>query len=313
MKSVQKLLALFLAFVFSCTAASVWPDAAAEENVSTANRYNVVLVMDKSGSLRNADGVGTDPDGLRFDAMRLFLGLLTETGNNVGTIAFDEAIRYDSGLKAVDSLDDKKELVQAVEALGTSYDTDIGLAVLRAAETLSGMKDRNGLPCAILLLTDGMTDFSGNPRSWLLYDRSEAAAQKALQIAREEGITIHGILLNVDGRAQNGEDEIRFYTDGTRGQIQTVASPEDLTAAFARFYSIINKTEYNNANKVVFSDQGETETVFLSMRTLSAGLRASGSLRRTAVITPSMRICWKPLVSNLSRSPSLCPVNGGSR
>ena len=149
MKSVQKLLALFLAFVFSCTAASVWPDAAAEENVSTANRYNVVLVMDKSGSLRNADGVGTDPDGLRFDAMRLFLGLLTETGNNVGTIAFDEAIRYDSGLKAVDSLDDKKELVQAVEALGTSYDTDIGLAVLRAAETLSGMKDRNGLPCAI--------------------------------------------------------------------------------------------------------------------------------------------------------------------
>ncbi len=262
MKSVQKLLALFLAFVFSCTAASVWPDAAAEENISTANRYNVVLVMDKSGSLRNADGVGTDPDGLRFDAMRLFLGLLTETGNNVGTIAFDEAIRYDSGLKAVDSLDDKKELVQAVEALGTSYDTDIGLAVLRAAETLSGMKDRNGLPCAILLLTDGMTDFSGNPRSWLLYDRSEAAAQKALQIAREEGITIHGILLNVDGRAQNGEDEIRFYTDGTRGQIQTVASPEDLTAAFARFYSIINKTEYNNTNKVVFSDQGETETVF---------------------------------------------------
>ncbi len=262
MKSVQKLLALILAFVFTFTAASVWPDAAAEDNVSTANRYNVVLVMDKSGSLRDTDGVGTDPDGLRFDAMKLFLGLLTETGNNVGTIAFDEAIRYDSGLKAVDSLDDKKELVQAVEALGTSYDTDIGLAVLRAVETLSGMKDRNGLPCAILLLTDGMTDFSGNPYSWLLYDRSEAAAQKALQIAQEEGITIHGILLNVDGRAQNGEDEIRFYTDGTRGQIQTVASPEDLTAAFARFYSIINKTEYNNANKVVFSDQGETETVF---------------------------------------------------
>ena len=263
MKNVQKLLALILAFVFSFTMVSAWPDAAAaEENVSTANRYNVVLVMDKSGSLRDADGVGTDPDGLRFDAMKLFLGLLTETGNKVGAIAFDETIRYDSGLKAVDSLDGKKELVQAVEALGTSYDTDIGLAVLRAAETLSGMKDKNGLPCAILLLTDGMTDFSGNPRSWFLHDRSEAAAQRALQIAQEEGITIHGILLDVDGRAQNGEDEIRFYTDGTRGQIETVSSPEDLTAAFARFYSIINKTEYNNTNRVVFPDQGEVETVF---------------------------------------------------
>ena len=263
MKRVQKLLALILTFVFSLTLVSTWPDAAAaEENVSTVNRYNVVLVMDKSGSLRNTDGVGTDPDGLRFDAMKLFLGLLTETGNNVGAIAFDEAIRYDSGLKAVDSLSDKKALVQAVEALGTSYDTDIGLAVLRAVEELGGMKDKNGLPCAVLLLTDGMTDFTGNPRSWFLHDRSEAAAQKALQIAQEEGITIHGILLNVEGRAQNGEEEIRFYTDGTRGQFETVSSPEDLTAAFARFYAIINRTEYNNANKVVFPDQGEVETVF---------------------------------------------------
>ena len=89
MKKFQRFLASLLAFVFSITLASGWSGTAdAEENFSLANRYNVMLVVDKSGSLRDIDGVGTDPDGLRFDALRLFLGLLTEKGNNVGLIAF---------------------------------------------------------------------------------------------------------------------------------------------------------------------------------------------------------------------------------
>ena len=262
MKTIQKLLASILVFAFSLTLLNSWPGAAnAEENLSAANRYNVVLVMDKSGSLCNAEGSGTDPDGLRYDAMRLFLGLLTETGNNVGVIAFDEAIRYDSGLQAINTMEDKKALVNAVEQLGTSYDTDIGGAVLRATEILSGMKEKNGLPCAILLLSDGMTDFTSDASQFQM-ERSLASAQQALDAAQAEGITIHGILLNVDNAARSGEEEIRFYTDGTRGQIEKVSSPEDLAATFGRFYSIINKTEYSHDHKIIFPLQGEVETGF---------------------------------------------------
>ena len=263
MKRMQKLLASLLASVFLITLLRVCPIAAeAEENHSLANRYNVMLVMDKSGSLCDADGVGTDPDGLRYDAMRLFLGLLTERGNNVGVIAFDEAIRYDSGLQPINSMEDKKALVEAVEALGTSYDTAIGTAVLRAAETLRGMREENGLPCAILLLTDGMTDFSPSGYSSILSAQSRDAAQKALEMAEENGITIHGILLNVNDMAQNGEQELRFFTEPTLGQLETVSSPRDLTATFRRFYSIINRTEYDSAHRIEFPDRGEAETRF---------------------------------------------------
>ena len=263
MKKFQRFLASLLAFVFSITLASGWSGTAdAEENFSLANRYNVMLVVDKSGSLRDIDGVGTDPDGLRFDALRLFLGLLTEKGNNVGLIAFDEAIRFDSGLQSISSMADKEALVEAVEALGTSYDTDIGSAVLRASEMLSGMRESNGLPCVIMLLTDGMTDFAPDKPVQILKERSSAAAQKALEIAQREGITIHGLLLNVDGRSINGEEEVRYFTDGTRGQLETVSSPEDLTAAFARFYSIINHTEYDGTHRIVFPAQGEVEASF---------------------------------------------------
>lgn len=263
MKKMQKLLASLLASVFLFTLMRLCPVAAdAEENISLANRYNVVLVMDKSGSLRDMNGIGTDPDGLRYDAMRLFLGLLTEKGNNVGVIAFDEAIRYDSGLQPINSMEDKKVLVEAVEALGTSYDTDIGSAMLRATEELDGMREKNGLPCTILLLTDGMTDFTSSGCSTILREQAEQAARKALETAQANGITIHGILLNVNDMARNGEQELRFFTDGTLGQVETVSTPGDLTTAFGRFYSIINRTEYSSAHRVDFSEHGEVETTF---------------------------------------------------
>ena len=262
MKRMQKLLASLLASVFLFTLMRLCPVAAdAEENISLANRYNVVLVMDKSGSLRDMNGIGTDPDGLRFDAMRLFLGLLTEKGNNVGVIAFDEAIRYDSGLQPINSMEDKKALVEAAEALRPSYDTDIGSAMLRATEELGGMREKNGLPCTILLLTDGMTDFTSGG-STILREQSGQAARKALETAQANGITIHGILLNVNGMARNGEQELRFFTDGTLGQVETVSAPGDLTTAFGRFYSIINRTEYNSAHRVDFSEHGEMEAAF---------------------------------------------------
>ena len=263
MKKGYRLLASILALAL-CLSLTVSRAgfASAEENSSVANRYNVVMVIDKSGSLRDERGIGTDPEGLRYDAMKLFLGLLTETGNNVGAVVFDDQIRLDSGLRPMDSMEDKRALVSEVEALGTSYDTDIGGAMLRATEILHGMQEKNGLPCAILLLTDGMTDFPQENR-WLRMQSSLEAGDQALQAAQEEGITIHGILLDVDGRAAAGESEVRRYTDGTDGEFEIVSKPEDLTATFGRFYSIINKTEYTGAHKVLFSEKGAAETGFL--------------------------------------------------
>ena len=247
-RGMAAVLALMLALALVCPCL-----ANAEEPSKTVNRFNVVLVVDKSGSLRDAHGSGTDPDGLRFDAMRLFLGLLTETGNNVGAVVFDEQIRYDSGLKPMASMDDKKALIREVESFGTSYDTDIGTAVLRAAEMLKGMREENGLPCMILLLSDGKTDF---PDRWGRKTNSWQNASRALETAREEGITINAILLNVNDSAKGGEVEIGLYTRKTNGSFEEVKRPEDLSAAFRHFYSIINNTEYKGTDKVAFSADG---------------------------------------------------------
>ncbi len=260
MTTAKKGSALLLAFLLLL---SLMPGsfASAEEPNADVNRFNVVLVIDKSGSLRDTNGQGTDPDGLRFDAMRLFLGLLTERGNNVGAVVFDQEIRYDSGLRKMDGMEDKKDLIREAEAYTPAYDTDIGSAVLRATQMLQDMRAENDLPCMILLLTDGKTDFTteaGQEKK----QASWAVAQQALNAAKEAHITISGILLNVDGKGDGGRWEFTAYTQGTGGSFVEVSRPEDLTDAFRQFYSMINNTVYTGAQRVAFSDEGRAEFFF---------------------------------------------------
>ncbi|MDE6203088.1 MAG: hypothetical protein K2G19_06375, partial [Lachnospiraceae bacterium] len=52
-----------------------------------ANRMNVIFVLDESGSMS-----GTDSHQLRYEAVDLFLGIATDTGNYMGAVAFDDTI-----------------------------------------------------------------------------------------------------------------------------------------------------------------------------------------------------------------------------
>ena len=51
------------------------------------HRMNVVFVLDQSGSMAK-----TDANALRYEAVDLFLGLSTETGNYMGAVVFDDSI-----------------------------------------------------------------------------------------------------------------------------------------------------------------------------------------------------------------------------
>lgn len=258
----KKLTAAALTLLLSLLLVIGLPRAAqAEWSKTEPKRYNVVLVVDKSGSLACQGEQGTDPDGLRYDALRLFLGLLTESGNNVGAVVFDEYIRYESAVEPLEGMEAKKTLIRKIEGLFPEYDTDIGTAMLRATELLGGMKEQNDLPCMILLFSDGMTDFETgdiSARKQSSYDN----AKQALDAAKEEGITINGILLNVDNVAERGRGEFQRYTASTDGEFEEVTKPEDLASAFQRLYHIINNTVYTGAQRVAFSERGEAEIFF---------------------------------------------------
>ena len=256
--SAALLLFLLLPMLLPCAALAGWTN-------TEPNRFDAVLVVDKSGSLICDKGHGTDPDGLRFDALRLFLALMTENGNRVGAITFDEDIRWEAAVEPLDGMEAKTALIRKLEGYSPGYDTDIGRAMLRATELLAERAEEDGGQSGmILLFSDGMTDFTtGDIQS--RFRESWYRADEAVKAAQEYGFTVNGVLLNADGTATYGErgrEEFRLYAGKTNGEFEEVQKPEDLTNAFRRLYHILNKTDYTGEMRVSFSEQGEAEIFF---------------------------------------------------
>ena len=129
--------ALVMAVVLSlCFVLSAAADK--ELAVQQSNRFNVMLVIDGSGSLVSKSN-GTDKDGLRYDAIELFMALLTNQGNNVGAVVFDDDSQQyilNTGISSVSGKDEKMSIAKQIRDAGTGGDTDIGSALLTAVEQL---------------------------------------------------------------------------------------------------------------------------------------------------------------------------------
>ena len=107
---------LLMSLAGSITAFAVGPP--------NANRMNVVFVMDESGSMSK-----TDAESLRYDAMDLFLGLATESGNYMGAVAFDDDIILKRDIAGIEGLNDKTALSRAVRSVSSRGDTNIGKVI----------------------------------------------------------------------------------------------------------------------------------------------------------------------------------------
>ena len=116
------------------------------------HRMNVVFVLDQSGSMAK-----TDANALRYEAVDLFLGLATETGNYMGAVVFDDSIVLQRDITEISGKESKQELSDSIKAAKSFGDTNIGMAIELATQMLQNSGNPN-LRSAIILLSDGNTD-----------------------------------------------------------------------------------------------------------------------------------------------------------
>lgn len=129
-------------------------------------KFNVALVLDGSGSLVSNSN-GTDNDGLRYEAIQLFLALLSDQGNEVSAIVFDddsENYLLNTDVEQVSGKEEKLDLSQKIKDAGTGGDTDIGSALLTAVERLEAVNNDN--ESIIILFSDGRTDLGGDEKAY---------------------------------------------------------------------------------------------------------------------------------------------------
>lgn len=203
------------------------PAEAATDTTSQDDRWNIILVVDGSGSLYSGKNP-SDPSGLRYEALDLLIDLLHENGNYVGAVVFnanntkddsDEAMRkgiaLNTGLMEINGAADKKALKDAIKNAPFSGhnkgDTDIGTALLVAQQELAAAN--NGLNSAIYLFSDGASalDYK-NTR-----EKSQQNMNTAIENIRDQGIKLCGVFLNCNDSDSTEVRDIVAQSIGTSG------------------------------------------------------------------------------------------------
>lgn len=253
---------------------------------AAVNRFNVVLVMDTSGSMDYSDAKGN-----RFDATDLFLAMLANEGNNVGLVTFSDSIKS-KDVAAVDGIKNKMAMSKTIRERKPAGDTDIGGALLKATDMLKSMK--SDLPSIIILLSDGNTDLQSEERM----AESKANKESALEVARENHIKIYSIILNSDGEADKKElEQIATATDATFAE---VTSPKDLSNVFESFYSEIYGTESNKLIDKKIPGEGIVEENFEVSRVgvEEVNIAIFGNANEYEFISPSGKTITKSELSD---------------
>jgi Mg-chelatase subunit ChlD len=201
------------------------------EKTGDSNKYNIVFVVDNSGSTKDSD-----PDLNRSEAIAYFLSVMTNNNNKVGGIVFNDQMRTsDDVLLAIESVEDKKRIQNFFDLPQVVGGTDIGTALLTATQMLDVSKTP-GIPGVIILMTDGTTAELGEEGM----RRAEVNQQEALDIAVKNEYPVYCVGLNADGRVDSGV--LQSIADVTHGQYREVSTSTDLTAVYAMFYDLLYGT-----------------------------------------------------------------------
>ena len=107
---------------------SLAAEASGDEKV---NRFNVVMVTDASGSMSD-----TDPEGYRYEAINLFVALLANGGNHVGSVVFSNDVSEEQDPVEVTGRPEKTEITDGIQGQEVGGWTDIGGALEEAVDML---------------------------------------------------------------------------------------------------------------------------------------------------------------------------------
>lgn len=215
------------------------------------NRFNVVIVLDASGSMQN-----TDPEGYRYKAISQFSGLLAEKGNVLGGVVFhNDVVKEQAPILIVDQAgkDSVTVTLESVPANGGWTNTGAGLE--RAVDLLEEYGD-DSLPSVAIFLSDGNTDMASEE----LLQASLDQKADAIQRAREQSIQIYSVCLNANGKAD--VSEMQQISTATGGEFVEVTEAQDLQDVFGTFYNLIYGTSTITIIDEVFPASGRLESNF---------------------------------------------------
>lgn len=193
-------------------------------DITANNHIDAVLVIDTSNSMN-----GSDPKKIAVDGVKLFVDMLESSGSRVGVIGFNDKVTFKTGLKEINSFNDKQNLIDDIGKINYIGYTDIGLALKEAEKMLYSQTDKGNKPM-IILFTDGYIETRGSRT----VEQSTNEVNEVL-LGAKNNYPIYTIGLNKSGRVD--KDLIQKISDETNGLSYMTNNSEELPAIFNMIFA----------------------------------------------------------------------------
>ena len=247
-----------------CIGACLTTEAFAQE-ASNVPTYNILLLLDKSGSMNITDEGHLSQDAAKMFVDSLYMEHLRDENRNsanvrVGVMPFSNTVASLNPVEinTIDDLNRVTEFIDSIQydALGTGG-TDIGLVLSKAMDRVAGTEEP-GDQNVVILFSDGYTEV-GNEAAM---ECSEQMLDESIAYARQNGCEIYAIGLN-HNQSIPEEGKLRIweianntqtrrgvaYPDlqdgagGTRVNYQITDSREEIQEFYMNLFGVLFKGE----------------------------------------------------------------------
>ena len=191
-------------------------------------KLDAVLVIDSSLSMQT-----NDPKKLGLEAVKMFVDMLGETGNQVGIVTYAKKANKTYPMTQVSTQKDKEAIKKVVDTIDRNLNyTDISQGLTEALKMLEGRKASGNRPL-IVVFTDGNNDIRG------LNTRTDADIEndlnKVLDSSKKNKYPIYTVGLNA--RGELNEAYLQNIAAKAGGKAFATNDPADLPAILTEIFA----------------------------------------------------------------------------
>lgn len=226
---------------------------ATEASTKTAKNLDVVLVMDKSSSMKKSD-----PQKTSIEAAKMFIDMLKKSGANVSIVEFSDNSES-KGMVAVKDDSSKKELkdtLNGIKFVGTA--TDTGDALLKAVDTLKNNGSEENKK-AIILFSDGKTAINKDGRT---VENSKEDIEESIEECNESNLSIYSVgLINGNDSPSDikeFEKQMKNIAESTDGKYIRADDVNDLPKFFSELLQTLDGIKGEDLGSITVNGQYQT-------------------------------------------------------
>jgi len=233
------------------------PSVTMSQSTGSSNnaQLDAVLVIDASGSMQE-----TDPNKLGLEGVKLFVDMLSSSGNQVGIVTYGSEVDQTYPMTEIKTQDDRERMKDFVSGISRELEyTDITAGLGKAVSMLDQRNTAIGGSPIIIVFTDGNNAIGG------VKNRTDAdiARDLASQISSSQagGYPIFTIGLNDNGKLN--EAYLKDISDQTGGLAFATKDPDELPDILTQIFTAYSNLKVQSMPTLVGT--GDYEEVVINI------------------------------------------------